>query len=81
MDDNAWSAITVGAIIGFLIGIVIGVIIFGNMSKPVYACVNAGQAGATMTWIKDEPFCLVHVNLNGEDRTITAENYVDMMEK
>jgi len=67
------------ALVMFFGGVLIGMIILGSLDKYTDGlldkCWKAELSEANVIWQDSNPFCMVKVDVNGEDKLFTAKEY------
>lgn len=75
-------------VVMFLVGIVVGMFVFDGIDKHTDGlldkCWRAELSEANVIWQDSNPFCMVKVDVNGEDKLFTAKeynSYIDLVGK
>jgi hypothetical protein len=66
-----------GLVSGIMVGVIVMMIFANSVTSKFVECRNAQMNGMNIVWQKETPFCMIDIDINGVNKTVTLDKYYE----
>jgi len=66
-----------GLVLGIIVGIIAMMIFANSITSKFIECRDAQMNGMNIVWQKETPFCMIDIDINGANKTVTLDKYYE----